>query len=136
MAVSARHPPGPAVVRGSPAGLRRAVTALADNAIRHAASEVLVEVTTPGASVVVQVTDDGPGIDAAMLPRVFDRFASTGEGGGVGTRRYGLGLALVSEIVNRHGGSVSASNATAGPGAVIRLELPRLQESSQDVRPR
>jgi two-component system OmpR family sensor kinase len=137
MTISARRPPAPVIVLGSPAGLRRAVTALADNAIRHAATEVLVEVTTSGECVVVEVTDDGPGIDASMLPRLFDRFASTGESGGVGPRRYGLGLALVSEIVDRHGGSVTASNAPGGGGAVLRVELPRatatFQGTSQDA---
>jgi signal transduction histidine kinase len=136
MTISTRCPSGPAFVRGSPAGLRRAVTALADNAIRHASSEVVVEVTTSGESVVVQVTDDGPGIDVAMLPRLFDRFASTGQSGGVGARRYGLGLALVSEIADRHGGSVAASNASDGTGAVLRVELPRLQETSQEGQQR
>ena len=138
--ISARRSPDPAIVQGSPAGLRRALTALADNAIRHASGDVLVEVTTSGGSVVVRVTDDGPGIDAAILPRLFDRFASTGGPGGVGPRRYGLGLALVSEIVNRHGGSVTASNAPGGAGAVLRVELPRargrLRGTSQDGPPR
>ena len=59
-----------------------------------------------------------PGIDAAVLPRVFERFATTG-----GPRRYGLGLALVSDVLARHGGSVTAHNRPAG-GAVFRLILP------------
>jgi signal transduction histidine kinase len=120
-----------ATVLGSPGGLRRAVTALADNAVRHAAGEVVVAVSATAALVVVTVTDDGPGIDTAMLPQVFERFSSTGRAGGVGPRRYGLGLALVSEVVTRHGGTVTAANAP-GRGAVVRIELPRFQGTSQD----
>ena len=43
--------------------------------------------------------------------------------GGVGPRRYGLGLALVGEVAERHGGAVAAENAADG-GAVIRIDLP------------
>ena len=140
--VTARHAPGSAVVQGSPAGLRRAVTALTDNAIRHAAAVVIADVTTVGSSVVLEVIDDGPGIDADMLPRIFDRFASTGDTHGVRPRRYGLGLALVSEIVDRHGGFVAAANSPTG-GATLRITLPRargkatrsLREASQDRPP-
>jgi signal transduction histidine kinase len=116
---------GWAVVLGSPAALRRALTALADNAIRHAATEVAVAVSVTAGSVLVEVTDDGPGIDEEMLPRIFERFASTDDGRGGGPRRYGLGLALVNEVVDRHGGRVSAANGASG-GASFRLELPRV----------
>jgi signal transduction histidine kinase len=116
---------GWAVVLGSPAALRRALTALADNAIRHAATEVAVAVSVTAGSVLVEVTDDGPGIDEEMLPRIFERFASTDDSRGGGPRRYGLGLALVNEVVDRHGGRVSAANGATG-GASFRLELPRV----------
>jgi two-component system, OmpR family, sensor kinase len=113
-----------AAVSGSPAGLRRAITALVDNALRHATDRVTVTVVGADATVVVEVSDDGPGIAPELLPHVFERFASAGDGPGIGTRRYGLGLALVREIVTRHGGSVSAVDAL-GRGATVRLELPR-----------
>jgi signal transduction histidine kinase len=96
------------------------LTALLDNAVRHAASTVTVSVRRVGSDAVVQVADDGPGVDSEFLPHLFDRFASTGV---AGQRRYGLGLALVGEIAARHGGSVSAANAATG-GAVLRLTVP------------
>jgi signal transduction histidine kinase len=116
-------PPVPAWVRGAVTGLRRALVALIDNAVRHATAQVAVTVTPSGGSVIVEVADDGPGIDAQMLPRLFQRFTSDTAGHGVGPRRYGLGLALVSDIVDRHGGAVSAANREGG-GAVLRIVLP------------
>ena len=115
----------PVAVMGSRAALRRALTSLVDNGIRHTSSEVIIELRRHGGSAVIEVRDDGRGIDPELLPRLFERFASgasrTPARGG--RRRYGLGLALVSEIAQRHGGTVEASNAPEG-GAILRLTLP------------
>jgi signal transduction histidine kinase len=109
---------GAAVVEGDPDALRRVLANLVDNAVRHAASRVVVEVGAPdGGRVLVRVLDDGPGIPAADRERVFHRFARlddarTRDGGGAG-----LGLAIVRELVRLHGGTVSLADAAAGPGA-------------------
>jgi two-component system OmpR family sensor kinase len=122
-------------VRGSTAGLRRAVNALLDNAIRHAGGEVQLAVSRRGRQGLVDVTDDGPGIDPGILPTLFARFATTpADGARGGSRRYGLGLSLVSEIASQHGGSISVVDTGDG-GATFRLLLPavELQESSQKL---
>jgi signal transduction histidine kinase len=121
-----------AFVLGSPVALRRALTALLDNAIRHAAQTVTVTVRNRGKQVVVDVNDDGPGIDSAILPHLFERFASAEDRGSeddngqtslaTAPRRYGIGLALVSEIATRHGGSVTATPGANG-GATFQLVL-------------
>ena len=115
--------------------MRRAVTALLDNAIRHAASEVRVTTSAVGGEVVVDVADDGPGIAPELASTVFTRFAtSRDEDSPGGRRRYGLGLALVSDIAARHGGSVSVLD-NGHPGATMRIRLParpRRQGDSQD----
>ena len=119
----------PVTVLGSPTALRRALTALLDNATRHASARVRVTIRREGHNAVVNVHDDGPGIDPVMLPQLFDRFASAGSAPTpTGRRRYGLGLALVSEIAGRHGGRVQADNAPDG-GAVLTLTLPAQDES-------
>jgi signal transduction histidine kinase len=131
--------PGRAVrVRGTRGGLRRALTALLDNAVRHADTTVTVTVEQSESSAVVDVTDDGPGVDPAILPRMFERFASAAPATDTiqparqqQRRRYGLGLALVSEIAARHGGTISAHPAPGG-GAVLRLTLPALGDSAED----
>ena len=113
----------PTPVLGSEAGLHRAVTAVVDNAVRHAASLVTVSVSTVGRRALVEIADNGPGIDAAVLPRLFERFATTRTERAGATRRYGIGLALVSDVVARHGGTVDARNRSKG-GAVFTLSLP------------
>jgi signal transduction histidine kinase len=117
------------MVIADPDALRRLLVNLLDNAVRHAASQVCVSVSGEAGWAVLTVTDDGPGIPAADLERVFGRFARldnardrTGEEGA------GLGLAIVRSTAEAHGGSASLSDAApdgTGPGlrAVVRLPL-------------
>ena len=119
-------------VTGSPAALGRAVTALLDNAIRHASRAVSVTLTRRHQQVWLDVSDDGPGIDPVLVPGLFARFATTESGHPERTahpRRYGLGLALVAEIVAAHAGQVQllapGDDAFAGGrGATLRIRLP------------
>ncbi|HEY4019404.1 MAG TPA: HAMP domain-containing sensor histidine kinase [Pseudonocardiaceae bacterium] len=121
------------LVLGSPGGLRRALTALLDNAVRHARAAVSVTVRGGGGQVVVDIGDDGPGIDPEILPHLFERFTSTRRGpepepvDATGRRHYGIGLALVGEIADRHNGGIAAINGQDG-GATLRLTLPLASE--------
>jgi signal transduction histidine kinase len=121
----------PATVEGSPVALRRALTALIDNAVGHAKSAVTVAVSS-GRRMEVEVSDDGPGIPQELAPHLFERFSSqradTQDTGG--RRHYGLGLALVADVAANHGGSVAVSHRTDGrSGAVFTLTLPFSQRS-------
>lgn len=69
--------------------------------------------------IVIEMADNGPGIPADRLDRVFDPFFTTG---GVGTGR-GLGLSVAYGIVTAHGGQIAVTNGDEG-GALIRIELP------------
>jgi signal transduction histidine kinase len=113
----------PPPVSGASASLRRAVIALLDNAIRHADTRVSLTIGTAGPNAVIDVADDGPGLPPDAVPTVFARFATSPDGRPGTRRRYGLGLALVSEIAARHGGSVTVVD-TDGPGATFRLRIP------------
>ena len=117
----------PAAVEGAPGSLRRAITALVDNAVSHASSEVTIAVRTSGRHVQIEVGDDGPGIPQEIAPRLFDRFstmrteASTPDG----RRHYGLGLALVADVAANHQGRVEVADRGDGrSGAVFTLTLP------------
>ncbi len=101
--------------------LVRVVRNLADNAARHAATTVMFEVGRVDGYVEVVVADDGPGIPTAERARVFERFTRVDEardrrGGGAG-----LGLAIVSEVVAVHGGSVVVADSAVGARVVVRL---------------
>jgi signal transduction histidine kinase len=115
---------GPIPVPGSPVALRRALTALLDNALRHARHHVTITVRTDNHHALIDVIDDGPGIDPDLAPRLFERFVSGGAGPTHGRRRYGLGLAVVNEIATAHGGRVELLHQPP-PGAALRLQLPR-----------
>lgn len=126
--------PGTAlVVMGSPTALRRAVTALVDNALEHARRHVDVRLEREGREVVLIVADDGPGIAADELSQVFDRFRSnrslppqreSGPAGmREGRRHYGIGLALVSEVVAAHRGRIDVGTDRELGGAQFRMSL-------------
>jgi two-component system, OmpR family, sensor kinase len=133
---------GPAVVvDGTPASLRRAVTALIDNALSHADSRVDVSVQGYGREVRLVVADDGPGIPAEIAPRLFDRFTSSREPASPaqtqGRRHYGLGLALVADVAAVHDGRVTAGARIDGAqGAMVTLALPTHQGSARSPRRR
>jgi signal transduction histidine kinase len=113
----------PVAVSGLPVALRRAVTALVDNAVRHATERVTVSVDAHSRSAHVDVVDDGPGIDPDLAPLMFDRFATGRDGATPGRRRYGIGLSLVNEIVTAHDGRVELLRRDT-PGAALRITLP------------
>lgn len=113
-------------VLGSNAALRRALTALVDNALRHEHEGGTVElrVERHHKTVRVSVIDDGAGIEPEAMSDLFTRFAHgdahTGRGG---RQPYGIGLALVAEVAHTHGGDITV-NSTPGQGATFTLTLP------------
>jgi two-component system, OmpR family, sensor histidine kinase BaeS len=113
--------------------LEQALQNVASNAIRHTPDGGRVELIAEerGPQVRIAVRDTGTGIPPEHLPHIFDRFykvdASRTPGGM--PAGSGLGLSIVRAIVERQGGSVSASNAEGG-GAVFEMVLPGAREGS------
>lgn len=105
------------------ASLRRAVSALLDNAIKHAprGTAVRVSAIVRSDTVAVSVIDSGPGIRGISSERIFDRFAR-GAQEDPRTGR-GIGLALVRDTAHRYGGDITLVDH-AGPGAAFLLTLP------------
>jgi two-component system, OmpR family, sensor histidine kinase BaeS len=112
-------PPGMSVDVDS-VRMRSALANLIGNALRHArrGGEIRIDARQVAGGVEVAVRDDGDGIPAELLPRVFDRFVKGADSPG-----SGLGLAIVRDIVEAHGGTVSASSPP-GAGTQVRLTLP------------
>jgi two-component system sensor histidine kinase MprB len=109
----------PTIVAGVPARLERAVGNLIDNAVKYNPPGEPVEIRLGGGELTVR--DHGQGISAEDLPYVFDRFYRGAEARG--RPGSGLGLAIVRQVVEQHGGSVTAEPA-AGGGTLMRLYLP------------
>lgn len=111
----------PVVVEGDADALSRAVDNLVANALRHARSDVTVDVRREGADAVLRVTDDGPGIAPEDRVRVFERFGRLDEARSRDAGGSGLGLPIVRELVRAHGGTVHLEDAEPGLRAVVRL---------------
>ena len=112
----------PTTVIGEDRLLRRALRNLLENARRYGGSEVEVSVESRGGQALVRVSDRGPGVPEAMRERIFESFfrlpGHAEQAGGVG-----LGLSLVKQIAQRHGGSVRCDGREGG-GSCFVLSLP------------
>ena len=119
-------------IAGNLDALAGAFSNLIDNALNHGAQGVSIRITAVADDaefLTLRVEDDGPGIDPAALPRVFDPFFTTRE------RGTGLGLAVVQAVVLEHGGSLRASTSTLG-GARFDIQLPWIVAAQIPQSPR
>jgi signal transduction histidine kinase len=107
-------------VLGNPDLLEQAFANLAVNAVKHGSPHVTLRGVRAGGSVLVEVSDRGPGIAVAARDRVFDRFYS----GAGGTRDgFGLGLAIVRESISAMGGTIEVDSSPGGGGTTVRIRL-------------
>jgi two-component system sensor histidine kinase MprB len=117
----------PVLLIGVAARLERAVANLVDNAIKYSPAGEPVEIELHGNELTVR--DHGPGISAADLPHVFDRFYRGAEARG--RPGSGLGLAIVRQVIDQHGGTVTAERAPGG-GTLMRVTLPGVEPLDPD----
>ncbi|MEO3813804.1 HAMP domain-containing sensor histidine kinase [Sphaerisporangium sp. B11E5] len=108
-------------VLAAPAELARLLTNLLDNAQRHAASAVTVQVSRAGGLAVMTVTDDGPGVPHADRERVFQRFTRLRDARDLDPAGSGLGLPASREIAQAHGGTLGIEDSRRGARLVLRL---------------
>jgi len=101
---------------------------LVENAVKYSDPDapVRVRVRREGASVVIEVSDDGVGIPARDLERIFERFYRVDQGRSRSTGGTGLGLAIVRHVAANHGGEVTVSSRE-GEGSTFTLRLPAME---------
>jgi two-component system sensor histidine kinase QseC len=112
----------PILMAGNPDLLHRLIANLVDNAIRYAATggQIRVEVARTPTSLRLNVQDDGPGIPAEYLNRVFDRYYRLADQSRMGT---GLGLAICRTIADIHQGTISLAQGPGGRGLVVTCDF-------------
>lgn len=126
--IGARHqelvvqqPEEAVAVLGDRVRLTQVISNLLNNASRYTpeGGKIQIEVATDAEGVTLTVRDTGRGMNPELVPRVFDMFFRTENGG------LGVGLALVDRLVHLHGGNVSAKSAGEGRGSEFQVWLPR-----------
>lgn len=121
--------PGTPEVLGDDARIRQVLSNLIANALQHTpeSADVTVRVGTDGADAVLEVVDQGPGMNQEDASRVFERFYRTDSSRARASGGTGLGLSIVDSLVRAHGGVVSVTTAP-GEGCRFRVTLPRISD--------
>jgi signal transduction histidine kinase len=114
-----------AQVWGDPTQLARVIRNLIDNALRYGGPNIVITLREESGEAVLTVADDGPGVPAALQETIFQRFTRVDEARSTAAGGAGLGLAIVREIVELHGGSVVLDpEHSTGARFVVRFPLP------------
>ena len=123
--------PRRATVRGHAPSLRRLMVILLDNAVRHTPGDTRISLQVGGSSNQVEVTvsDQGEGIPADVLPRIFDRFYRSDRSRNRSEGGFGLGLSIAKWIVESHGGRIAA-DSLPGKGSTFTASFPRADSTA------
>ena len=126
-------PPGPAGVKGDHKRLVQVVANLLGNATKYTpeGGHIALQLALAGNEWVLDVSDDGIGMDAILVERVFDLFTQAERTPDRSQGGLGLGLALAKSLVELHGGSVGAASAGLGQGSRFTVRLPRHAQDSE-----
>jgi len=129
-------------IRGDEGRLLQILSNLISNSIRHTPMGGLVSITAcavgvipsggPGVRLIVH--DNGEGIPIDRLPQIFDRFERGGTASADGSQGFGLGLAIVRQLVDLHQGTISV-NSEPGRGTTFTIDLPSFGVQSPTDRP-
>ncbi|MFO0735305.1 MAG: ATP-binding protein [Labilithrix sp.] len=123
------------IVVADPNALERILANLVSNALKFTPKDGLVKVSVRAklGAAVLEVADNGAGIDDDLKRRLFGRFERGSEVRKAAIGGSGLGLSLVRELSEAHGGSVSVLD-TPGGGATFRVEIPLAPAGTEDLR--
>jgi two-component system OmpR family sensor kinase len=126
--------PGTPEVVGDEARLRQVLSNLVGNALQHTpeSAGVTVRVGTVDSEAVLEVIDEGPGINSEDARRVFERFYRTDSSRARASGGTGLGLSIVDSLVRAHGGTVGVTTAP-GQGSRFTVRLPRIADVPAEI---
>ena len=124
--LSVNLPPEPLVVEADATRLAQVFSNLLNNAAKYTddAGAISITATRDGSEVSVAVRDNGIGMPAEALPRVFEMFTQLELGRRRGQSGLGIGLTLARSLVEMHGGTIAASSDGVGAGSVFTVRLP------------
>ena len=132
-ALTVSLPAGPLHVKGDSRRLAQVVANLLANSAKFTPRDghIALEVQAEAAALTLRVRDDGIGIEAAVLPRIFNLFEQARMSPSAQQGGLGIGLSLVKAIVELHGGSIEARSEGEGKGSEFTVRLPRLSQQQE-----
>ncbi len=104
-------------IYGDEEKLSRSITNVLSNCIRYANNIILVTSEIVNNTIILTISDDGPGFESNELPNVFERFYKGRKG------KFGLGLSISKSIIEKHNGKISAKNSESGAQFIIELPI-------------
>jgi signal transduction histidine kinase/ActR/RegA family two-component response regulator len=124
-------------VRADPVRLEQIIWNLLNNSVKFTPNggRITVRLEENANQIVLTVTDNGQGIDPSFLPHIFEIFRQADSGTSRAQAGMGIGLAVVQQLVELHGGSVSAYSAGPNKGATFTIRLPRSVETKPTSAP-
>ena len=124
-------------IRADPVRLEQIIWNLLNNSVKFTPRGGRIQVRLEEApdEIVLTVSDNGQGIDSSFLPHIFEIFRQADSGTSRSQQGMGIGLAVVQQLVELHGGSVTAFSEGLGKGATFTIHLPRSVDPRRPLTP-
>jgi PAS domain S-box-containing protein len=137
IAITVTTPQEAVFVEADPVRLEQIIWNLLNNSVKFTPSggEISVRLEAEASQIVLTVKDNGQGVDSSFLPHIFEIFRQADSGTNRSQAGMGIGLAVVQQLVELHGGSVTAYSEGAGRGATFTIRLPRSVETKESLAP-
>lgn len=133
--IEVEDPGEAAFVQADPVRLEQVIWNLLNNAVKFTPRDgwIAVKLQSENDNVVLTVQDNGQGIDESFLPHIFEIFRQADPSTNRMQAGMGIGLAVVQQLVELHGGSVNAYSDGVGQGASFTIRLPRSASSKSEA---
>jgi PAS domain S-box-containing protein len=130
-------PDEPLFVQADPVRLEQIIWNLLNNSVKFTprGGRIEVRLDENNDEIVLTVADNGQGIDSSFLPHIFEIFRQADSGTSRAQSGMGIGLAVVQQLVELHGGLVNAFSAGVGEGATFTIRLPRSVDTKRRLSP-